>query len=194
MSPVRNRGEASPSFSGLGTAKTKLSLTEFAEQFESAVKENQDLVFRLGKALDEVAAMTQLHQRARAELDAERSRLKSEMASLRVQLTNAERSANQIPQQTRAEMEAERSRLNSEIESLRAQLAKAASPSQRSIGDDPRLQSLLAAKEKLIRDEFERKLQELTVEVRRQRKNHMEQVQVMKEQIANCICKASRAR
>jgi chromosome segregation ATPase len=194
MSPVRNRGEASPSFSGLGTAKTKLSLTEFAEQFESAVKENQDLVFRLGKALDEVAAMTQLHQRARAELDAERSRLNSEMASLRVQLTNAERSANQIPQQTRAEMEAERSRLNSEIESLRAQLVKAASPSQKSIGDDPRLQSLLATKEKLIRDEFERKLQELTVEVRRQRKTHMEQVQAMKEQIANCICKASRTR
>jgi len=48
--------------------------------------------------------------------------------------------------------------------------------------DDARLQSLLAARERLIRDEFERKFQELTVEVKRERNRYTQEV--------HCICRA----
>jgi hypothetical protein len=57
--------------------------------------------------------------------------------------------------------------------------------------DDARLQSLLAAKERLIRDEFERKYQELAVEVKQQRNRYTEEVQKLKKQLSNCICRVS---
>jgi hypothetical protein len=79
--------------------------------------------------------------------------------------------------------------------------------------DDARLQSLLAAKERLIRDEFERKYQnfavevkrernlirdelerkyqDLAVEVKRERNRYTEEVQKLKRQLSNCICGAS---
>jgi hypothetical protein len=55
--------------------------------------------------------------------------------------------------------------------------------------DDARLQSLLAAKERLIRDEFERKYQELAAEVKRERHRYTEEVQKLKRQLSTCICK-----
>ena len=63
--------------------------------------------------------------------------------------------------------------------------------SEKETVDDARLQSLLAAKEKLIRDEFERKYQELAVEVKRERKRYTEEVQKLKRQLSNCICRVS---
>ena len=56
---------------------------------------------------------------------------------------------------------------------------------------DARLQSLLAAKERLIRDEFERKYQELVVELKRERNRYREEVQRLKRQSSNCICRVS---
>ena len=53
-----------------------------------------------------------------------------------------------------------------------------------------RLQALLATKERLIRDEYERKFQELTVEVKQERIRHNKLLEEMKEQIANCICRS----
>jgi hypothetical protein len=57
--------------------------------------------------------------------------------------------------------------------------------------DDARVQSLLAARERLIRDEFERKYQELAVEVKQERNRHIEEVRKLKRQLSNCICGAS---
>jgi len=57
--------------------------------------------------------------------------------------------------------------------------------------DDARLQSLLAAKERLIRDEFERKYQELAVEVKREHNRYTEEVRKLKKQLSNCICQVS---
>ena len=53
-----------------------------------------------------------------------------------------------------------------------------------------RFQTLLATKERLIRDEYERKYQELTVEVKQERIRHNKLLEEMKKQIANCICGA----
>ena len=70
--------------------------------------------------------------------------------------------------------------------------APAPNRSEKRTLDDPRLQSLLAAKERLIRDEFERKYQELAVEVKRQRNRYTEEVQELKRQLSNCICRRAR--
>jgi hypothetical protein len=78
-----------------------------------------------------------------------------------------------------------------EITSLREQLDEVSKRSQKPTVDDGRNLSLLDARERLIRDEFERKFQELSVLVKAQRKKHAEQVSNMKQQMANCICGAS---
>jgi len=137
-----------------GRAQQKPSLSEFAEQFASVVKEKQDLASRLSKALADVSAITQLHQRTHAEFDSERTRL------------------------------------NSEIDKLRAQLIGSVKRPDNPTTDDARVQSLLAARERLIRDEFERKFQELTVAVRQERNKYSEEVQRLKAQLSNCICRA----
>ena len=138
-----------------GTHRRRPSLNEFLEQLESVVNEKQDLAYRLGKALDDITAMTQLHDRVQAEFDCERTRL------------------------------------NSEIADLRAQLIGLSNRSENGTTDDARLQSLLAAKERLIKDEFERKFQESAVEVKRERSRFTLEVQKLKRQLSNCICRAS---
>ena len=62
-----------------------------------------------------------------------------------------------------------------EIENLKAQLGS-------------RSDSLLETKERLIRQEFERKYQDLLVEVRKERTLHGKQIKDMKEQLSACIC------
>jgi len=84
---------------------------------------------------------------------------------------------NRLYKQTCAEFDGERIRLNSEIANLRSQLTS-------------RLQSILAIKEKLMREEFERKFQELTLEVRQERQRYRNAIEDMKKQIASCICRA----
>ena len=147
MTPTPRRDHA------IGAHQQRPSLSDFAEQFESVVKEKQDLASRLTKALADISAITQLHQRAHAEFDRERTRL------------------------------------NSEIAGLRAQVLGLTCRAQNGTIDDARVQSLLAARERLIRDEFERKFQELTVAVKRERSRFTEEVQKLKTQLSNCICK-----
>ena len=84
---------------------------------------------------------------------------------------------NRLYKQTCAEFDGERIQLNSEIANLRSQLTS-------------RLQSMLAIKEKLMREEFERKFQELTLEVRQERHRYKNAIEKMKQQIASCICRA----
>ena len=84
---------------------------------------------------------------------------------------------NRLYSRTCAESDAERIRLNSEIANLRSQVTG-------------RVQSILAVKEKLMREEFERKFQELTVEVRQERQRYRNAIAEMKRQIASCICQA----
>jgi hypothetical protein len=83
---------------------------------------------------------------------------------------------NRLYTETCAELDGERIRLNSEIANLRSQLSG-------------RLQSILAIKEKLMREEFERKFQELTVEVRQERHRYRNAIAEMKRQIVSCICR-----
>jgi hypothetical protein len=69
--------------------------------------------------------------------------------------------------------------------------APAPNRSEKETVDDARFQSLLAARERLIRDEFERKYQELAVEMKRERNRYKEEVQKLKRQLLNCICGVS---
>src|SRR5262245_4406135 len=71
----------------------------------------------------------------------------------------------------------ENAALNLEIAKLRSQLAS-------------RLPSVLAAKEKLMKEEFDRKLQELTLEVRQERYRYRNAIGEVQKQIASCICGA----
>src|SRR5262245_38889153 len=82
---------------------------------------------------------------------------------------------SQLHQQACAQLDGERNRLT------KSQNAGPAS-----------LQSLLAAKEKLIREEFERKFQELTVAVRQERTKYKTAVDEMKKQMAGCICQVKK--
>jgi SMC interacting uncharacterized protein involved in chromosome segregation len=88
---------------------------------------------------------------------------------------------DQVHQRTRVDFDAERSRLNAEIDTLRGQLS----------GRSESFGSVLGAKERLIRDEFERKYQDLLVQVRRERTKHGEVVQNLKKQLSACICHLS---
>jgi len=133
------------------------SLSEFAEQFETAIREKQEMASRLERALGEVSDLTQLYQQIHKELETERDRMKSEIARLRDQLGEQTRRADKPPQT-----------------------------------DSAAAQALLAAQEKLMRSEFDRKFQELTLEVRQQRAVYTQQMEKMKKQLSNCICRATR--
>jgi len=57
---------------------------------------------------------------------------------------------------------------------------------------DGRLQSLLAVKEKLLEQEFDRKLQDEVVGLRRERQKYAQALKDLKTQLSNCICGGSR--
>jgi hypothetical protein len=56
---------------------------------------------------------------------------------------------------------------------------------------DGRLQSLLAVKQKLLEQEFDRKLDEEIAELRRERQKYMQALKEVKTRLANCICGGS---
>jgi F0F1-type ATP synthase membrane subunit b/b' len=84
---------------------------------------------------------------------------------------------NRLYKQTYAEFDGERIRLHSEIANLRSQLTS-------------RLQSILSIKEKLMREEFDRKFQELSLQVRQERHRYRNAIEERKKQTASCICRA----
>ena len=135
------------------TTNRRPSLSDFAEQFETAVRERDEIASRLDASRQELEAVTQLYHQVHKEFENERTRLQVEISSLRTQVTDLTKKM------------------------------------QRPQGEGS--QTVLATREKLIRDEFERKYQELAVEVRRQRKTYGEQMDRMKAQLAACICRAS---
>src|SRR5437868_44707 len=69
------------------------------------------------------------------------------------------------------EFEREKHSLNSEIEKLRTAIGECTREDGKAFGVRRGIQVLLETKERLIRQEFERKYQELASEVRRQRKH-----------------------
>jgi hypothetical protein len=145
--------ESRLSFRRSTNAPQRISLTEFAEEFECAINEKHELASRLSTALEELAAVTRLSEQSRAEFDFERRRMRSE------------------------------------IENLREQLSKSAETNRNSSSHGAGLKSVLAARERVIRDEFERKFQELTVEVRQERNKYVQAVEKMKSQLTGCICR-----
>src|SRR5262245_17695166 len=88
MSPVALQGVPSES-----KGQRKISMSEFADQFESVLKEKRELQSRLNEALDAKAALTHLYEHMRAQFDGERNRLTSEIARLRDQLNGSPKTA-----------------------------------------------------------------------------------------------------
>jgi hypothetical protein len=128
---------------------------DFHEQFEKILREKRDLACRLSQALDEMTAMNQLYKQRRAEFNAEKGLLQSE------------------------------------IDRLRALVAAYSDNQEKKTADSAVVRSLLEAREKLIREEFTRKFQELAVEVKRQRTKYDGQVEEMKRRLSSCICQPS---
>jgi hypothetical protein len=89
------------------------------------------------------------------------------------------------------DFEREKHSLNSELEKLRMAISECSREDGKASGVRRGIQVLLETKERLLRQEFERKYQELAGEVRRQRKQHTEQVDKLKQQMADCICNMS---
>jgi DNA repair exonuclease SbcCD ATPase subunit len=103
----------------------------------------------------------------------------SEKRSLETRLTQAA-----------GEFDGERSRLHSEIAVLREQLEQLQKPKQSETAEGTQ-ESISSAKERLIRDEMERKFQALIIETRRERNRFAEQVAKMKTKLSKCICQSS---
>jgi hypothetical protein len=83
-----------------------------------------------------------------------------------------------------AELEDEQKRLKGEIDSLRAQL------DARQPGEG-RHEAEAAARERLLKDEFERKLETLQVELNRERQRSARQLEEIQARFGSCICGAA---
>jgi hypothetical protein len=81
-----------------------------------------------------------------------------------------------------AELTAERVRRSDEVARLQVQTAGRG---------EGRQQAELAAREKLIRDEFERKIQELQLELNKERHLLAKRLEKMKAEMAGCICRGN---
>ena len=135
--------------------KTSRSLREIAEHLERAVKEKQDLERRFVDLLQENIKLSLRCAKADAEVTSERVRRSTEVASLRVQLSENEKQTKIKP------------------------------------AGEGKQQAELAAREKLIKDEFERKIQTLQLESKRERHQLANRVEKMKAELANCICRGN---
>ena len=116
--------------------------------------------------------------------------LLSEKHELTVRLTKALVEIKELTglyHDTRAAFES----LNSENAELRAKLQDSPLRLEKDSGNEPRANAIAAARERLMRDEFERKFQDLTLEVKKMRNKYEQQVHDLKTQLSNCICKAS---
>jgi chromosome segregation ATPase len=126
------------------------------------------------------------------ENDGKQSRLQQENTGLRAMIEQLQRKnkidAEDTARQRKAlsEFESERSRLNSEIAALRAQIGQQKKSESGAEGATPS-----SAKERLIKDELERKFQAAIVETRREQKRCAEQVAQLKIKLSKCICQGS---
>jgi hypothetical protein len=105
----------------------------------------------------------------------EKNNLESQLSEALQEKAALER---QLHERTRLDFDSERSRLNAEIDTLRGQLSS-------------RFESVVGAKERLIRDEFERKYQDLLIQVKRERTKNGQLIQDLKKQLSGCICHRS---
>jgi chromosome segregation ATPase len=116
--------------------------------------------------------------------------LLSEKHELTVRLTKALVEIKELTglyHDTRAQLES----LTSQNAELRAKLQDAPLRLEKDSGNEPRANALASARERLMRDEFERKFQDLTLEVKKMRNKYEQQVHDLQTQLSNCICKAS---
>jgi len=90
-----------------------------------------------------------------------------------------------------AELTRDTINLQSEVAELRAQIRESIKQSQNLASGNDRQLADFAAREKLIKDEFERKLKALQSEVQTERHQFREIVNKLKSQLAGCICRSS---
>jgi seryl-tRNA synthetase len=86
------------------------------------------------------------------------------------------------------EHESERRRLQSELSNLRLQANEMLKRLQQKMGAGKREVAQLTAKERLVRDEQERKIQALQLELKNERSLSELRLRQVESKIANCIC------
>jgi regulator of replication initiation timing len=86
-----------------------------------------------------------------------------------------------------AELVAENNRLNGEVHGLQSKLAETLEKQKDSLGAGKR-EAESAARERLLKDEFERKIENLQVELNRVRQRATKQIEEMQTRVAGCIC------
>jgi hypothetical protein len=101
---------------------------------------------------------------------------------------------NKLYQQRRTQFEYEKNRLTSEIDKLRAQVMEYTKKDGKNAFMSRGMQSLLETRERLVREEFERKFQDLAIAVKRQRQKYNKRVEEMQKQLSGCICKVAASR
>jgi hypothetical protein len=77
--------------------------------------------------------------------------------------------------------------LHAELASLKVQLREAEQHAQEAAGAGRR-EAESVARERLLRDEFERKIEALQVELNKERQRAAHQIEEMKARLAGCIC------
>src|SRR5262245_52218025 len=80
------------------TSGRRPSLSDFADQFETAVRERNEIAGRLDASRQELEAVTQLYQQVHREFENERNRLHVEISSLRTQLADLTKKLQRAPQ------------------------------------------------------------------------------------------------
>jgi hypothetical protein len=83
--------------------------------------------------------------------------------------------------------ETERLSLNTEIAGLEAELGKARHRLQEFIAPGRR-EAESSARDRLLKDDLERKLEALQVELNRERQRSAKQIQELQRRLSNCIC------
>ena len=84
------------------------------------------------------------------------------------------------------ELATERHRLQSEIADLKARVSAAESAPVKTGGG--RLVAECSARERLLKDEFERIVQSLRVDLKMERQRHETQLKTLKDRMEGCIC------
>ena len=97
----------------------------------------------------------------------------------------------QALEQQIAELLEENKRLIGEIDGLQSQLAEAVEKQKDNLGAGRR-EAVSAARERLLKDEFERKIEDLQVELNRVRQRATKQIEDLQTRVSDCICGAIR--
>ena len=146
---------------------------------DQAIPETHTLAGRQGPgSLVELAEQLEIAQREKREIASQLREAFAEIAAI-----------NKLYNERRTQFESEKDFLISELDKLRAEVREYPKKGENKASMSGGVQSLLETRERLVREEFERKFQDLAIVVKRQRQKYNERVDEMRKHLSGCICK-----